>query len=147
LRQTLFFFFLKVRSTFRLYRIVKEQNIKPNHVKSVLDDLKAKYGTPDKQQIKTSSIRLQDRSHHTTTVTNKAIWKVSESEEFIAEIKARGLYMSCLTTIQNRASLARKYHQKRKALMQKAGILITRKETLRGQNFFYMALHSSSGTT
>jgi len=55
-------FFKKVRGTFRLYRIVKEQNIKPNKVKSVLGDLKSKYGTPDKQQIKTSSIRPQNRS-------------------------------------------------------------------------------------
>jgi len=81
-------FFIKVRGTFRLYRIVKEQNIKPDKVKSVLDDLKSRYGTPDKQQIKTSSSRPQNRSRYTTTVKNKAIWNISESEEFIAEIES-----------------------------------------------------------
>ena len=81
-------FFKKVRGTFRLYRIVKEQNIKPNKVKSVLGDLKSKYGTPDKQQIKTSSIRPQNRSRYTTTVKNKAVWNISESEEFIAAIES-----------------------------------------------------------
>jgi hypothetical protein len=89
-------FFVKVRGTFRLYRIVKDQAIKPNKVKSVLDDLKSKYGTPDRQQIKTSSIRPQNRSRYTTTVKNKAIWNISETQEFIAEIESKRVVFELL---------------------------------------------------
>jgi hypothetical protein len=82
-------FFVKVRGTLRLYRIVKEQAIKPDKVKAVLDSLKVKYGTPDKQQIKTSSVRSKNRASYITTVKNKAIWNISETQEFIAEIESK----------------------------------------------------------
>jgi hypothetical protein len=82
-------FFVKVKGTFRLYRIVKEQPIKPEKIKSVLDNLKARYGTPDKQQIKTSSTRPQNRAQYITTVKNRAVWNVSETQEFIAEIESK----------------------------------------------------------
>jgi hypothetical protein len=82
-------FFVKVRDTLRLYRIVKEQAINPDKVKSVLGKLKAKYGIPDKQQIKTSGVRPKNRARYTTTVKNKAIWNISETQEFIAEIESK----------------------------------------------------------
>lgn len=82
-------FFIKVNGTLRLYRIVKEQAINPNKVRSVLDNLKTKYGTPDKQQIKTSSVRPSNRKSYTTTVKNKAIWSISETQQFIAEIESK----------------------------------------------------------
>ena len=82
-------FFIKVEDTLRLYRVVKEQAISSNKVKSVLDNLKARYGTPDKQQVKTSSVRPKNRASYTTTVKNKAIWNISETQEFIAEIESK----------------------------------------------------------
>ena len=51
--------------------------------------LKVKYGTPDKQQIKTSSVRPKNRASYITTVKNKAIWNISETQEFIAEIESK----------------------------------------------------------
>ena len=82
-------FFIKIEETLRLYRIVKEQPIDPNKVRIVLDNLKAKYGTPDKQQIKTSGVRPRNKRNYTTTVKNKAMWNISETQEFIAEIESR----------------------------------------------------------
>jgi hypothetical protein len=82
-------FFIKNQSTLRLYRIVQEQAIDPNNVTKVLDNLKAKYGTPDKQQIKTSGVRPKNKSKYTTTVKNKAIWNISETQDFIAEIESK----------------------------------------------------------
>jgi len=72
-----------------LYRIVKEQAIEPNKVNSVLNNLKKRYGMPDKQQIKTGSVRPRNRKAYTTTVKNKAIWNISETQEFIAEIESK----------------------------------------------------------
>jgi hypothetical protein len=82
-------FFIKVQDTLRLYRIVKEQAIEPNKVNSVLNNLKAQYGMPDKQQIKTGSVRPRNKRAYTTTVKNKAIWNISETQEFIAEIERK----------------------------------------------------------
>ena len=82
-------FFVQVKGALRLYRIVNEQAIGPNKVKSVLSNLKAKYGTPDKQQIKTSGVRPRNKASYTTTVKNKAIWQISETQEFIAEIESK----------------------------------------------------------
>jgi len=72
-----------------LYRIVQEEAIKSNNVNAVLGKLKARYGIPDKQQIKTSGMRPKNRENYTTTVKNKAIWNISETQEFIAEIESR----------------------------------------------------------
>jgi len=72
-----------------LYGIVKEQAIEPNKVSSVLNNLKKRHGMPDKQQIKTGSVRPRNKRAHTTTVKNKAIWNISETQEFIAEIERK----------------------------------------------------------
>ena len=72
-----------------MYRIVKEQAIEPNKVSSVLNNLKKRYGMPDKQQIKTGSVRPRNRKAYTTTVKYKAIWNISETQEFIAEIESK----------------------------------------------------------
>ena len=72
-------FFVKVGETLRLSRIVQEEAIKSNNVNDVLGKLKARYGIPDKQQIKTSGVRPQNRANYTTTVINKAIWNISET--------------------------------------------------------------------
>ncbi|MEK6197114.1 MAG: hypothetical protein N2B58_02925 [Desulfobacterales bacterium] len=82
-------FFVKVGETLRLSRIVQEEAIKSNNVNDVLGKLKARYGIPDKQQIKTSGMRPKNRENYTTTVKNKAIWNISETQEFIAEIESR----------------------------------------------------------
>ena len=82
-------FFIKVHDTLRLYRIVKEQAIGPNKVNSVLNNLKKRYGLPDKQQIKIGSVRPRNKRAYTTTVKNKAIWNISETQAFIAEIERK----------------------------------------------------------
>jgi len=82
-------FFVNVHGKYRLYRIVKEQTVEPEKIKSVLDDLKARYGTPDKQQIKTSSIRPPNSARYITTVKNRAVWNISETQEFVAEIESK----------------------------------------------------------
>ena len=82
-------FFVRDQKTLRLYRIVQEQAINPNKVRTVLDNLKAKYGTPDKQQIKTSGVRPKNSARYATIVKNKAIWTISETQEFIAEIESK----------------------------------------------------------
>lgn len=81
-------FFVKVQGRFQLYRIIKEQDIKPDTVLTVLDNLKARYGTPDSQQIKTRSIRPQNRTNYVTTVRNRAVWNISGTQEFIAEVES-----------------------------------------------------------
>ena len=82
-------FFVKIADTLRVYRIIQEEAIVSNNVNAVLGKLKARYGVPDKQQIKTSSVRPKNRANYTTTVKNKAIWNISETQEFIAEIESR----------------------------------------------------------
>ena len=89
-------FFVTVKGTLRLHRIVKTQAINPNKIKSALDNLKGKYGTPDKQQIKTSSIRPPNRSSYITTVKNRAIWNISDTQEFIAEIESKQIVYELL---------------------------------------------------
>jgi hypothetical protein len=82
-------FFIKIEETgeLRLYRIVKEQNIRPDQVVSVLSSLKKRYGTPDKQAVKTNSIRPKSRTYYITTAKNKAVWHISETQDFITEIE------------------------------------------------------------
>ena len=128
-------FFKKVRGTFRLYRIVKEQNIKPNKVKSVLGDLKSKYGTPDKQQIKTSSIRPQNRSRYTTTVKNKAIWNISESEEFIAAIESTRVVYELIDHNPEQSKPRQKGSPEKGELDTEGRALITRINIKTGHNF------------
>jgi hypothetical protein len=82
-------FFIRNQRTLRLYRIIQEQAMDPNKVTEVLDSLKAKYGTPDKQQIKTSGVRPKNKSKYITTVKNKAIWSISETQDFSAEIESK----------------------------------------------------------
>jgi len=81
-------FFIRVQDSLRLYRIIKEESTNEENIKSILEILKGKYGPPDKQQIKTSSIRPKYRMKYVTTAKNRAIWKISESQEFIAEIES-----------------------------------------------------------
>ena len=50
--------------------------------------LKDKYGTPDKQLIKTSSVRAKNKRTYSTSVKNKAIWNINDSQDFIAEIES-----------------------------------------------------------
>jgi len=81
-------FFVRVQDRLRVYRIVKEETTKPNNIKSILSRLKSKYGTPDKQLIKTSSVRPKYKKDYSTSIKNKAIWNITDSQEFIAEIES-----------------------------------------------------------
>jgi hypothetical protein len=69
-----------------LYRIVKEQQIK-GAINSVLGNLKSQYGTPDKQQIRTNSVRPKKNISYVTSAKNRATWKISETQDFIAEVE------------------------------------------------------------
>jgi len=81
-------FFVRLKDRLHVYRIVKEEGAVQGNLTALLDNLKAKYGTPDKQQIKTSSIRPQNQKNYRTTVKNRAIWSISEAQEFIVEIES-----------------------------------------------------------
>jgi hypothetical protein len=81
-------FFVRVKGKLRLYRVVKEETIKPNNMQITLDRLKRKYGTPDRQQIKTGSVRPKFQKDYKVTVKNRAIWNIDESQEFIAEVES-----------------------------------------------------------
>ena len=81
-------FFIRVDNRFRVYRIVKEEPSEPKRTKLILDSLKEKYGTPDKQQIKTSSVRPQNQMKYSTIVKNRALWNISASQDFIAEVES-----------------------------------------------------------
>jgi hypothetical protein len=80
-------YFVRVKGRLRVYRIIKEEEASSQDVVTILRQLKKKYGIPDKQQIKTSSVRKKRQKKYTTSVKNTAIWKFSGSNEFIAEIE------------------------------------------------------------
>lgn len=82
-------FFVRVKEHLHVYRIVKESGATQGSLTTLLDGLKQKHGTPDRQQIKTSSIRPQNQMKYRTTVKNRAIWNISESQEFIVEIESK----------------------------------------------------------
>jgi hypothetical protein len=82
-------FFIKETDTdeLKLYRIVKEEHFKPDRAESILSNLKSTYGTPNSQEIKSESFRPQKQYKYVTTVKNKAIWNISETQDFVAEIE------------------------------------------------------------
>jgi hypothetical protein len=80
-------FFIRVRNRLRAYRIIKEEAARQENIKEILENLKARYGPPDKQQIKTSSDRPKYQMEFITTIKNRAIWNISAHQEFIAEIE------------------------------------------------------------
>ena len=81
-------FFVRVKGELRLYRVVKEEAIKPKNLQTLLDGLKKNYGTPDRQQIKTTNVRPKNQKNYKTIVKNRAIWNIDESQEFIAEVES-----------------------------------------------------------
>jgi len=81
-------FFVKVQGRLRVYRIVKEEGVKQGSIKPLLDNLKAKYGMPDTQQVKTNS-KKSYKGGVSISVKNRAIWNISESQEFITEIESK----------------------------------------------------------
>jgi len=82
-------FFIRVKERLHVYRIVKETGATKGNMTTLLDSLKQKHGTPDRQQIKTSSIRPQNQLKYRTTVQHRAIWNISESQEFIVEMESK----------------------------------------------------------
>ena len=81
-------FFVQVEGNFRVYRIIKENSVKQEGIKSIVDDLKARYGAPDKQQIKSVSMKSY-KGKLNTSIKNRAIWNITESQSFIAEIESK----------------------------------------------------------
>ena len=81
-------FFVQVEGNFRVYRIIKENSVKQEGIKSIIDELKAKYGAPDKQQIKSVSMKSY-KGKLNTSIKNRAIWNITESQSFIAEIESK----------------------------------------------------------
>jgi len=82
-------FFVRVRGRLRAYKIIKEESVDEKNIPVILDNLKKKYGPPNRQQIKTSSVRPRFQTQYVTTVKNRAIWEISESQEFIAEVESK----------------------------------------------------------
>jgi hypothetical protein len=82
-------FFVRVKKEIRLYRIIREQKISPDRINATLKKLIRKYGTPDKQQIKTVSIRPKYNKKYNTIAKNKAFWKINETQDFIVEIESK----------------------------------------------------------
>jgi hypothetical protein len=81
-------FFVQVEGDLRVYRIIEENAVKQDGIKSIIDSLKAKYGAPDKQQIKSVSMKSY-RGGLNTSIKNRAIWNISDSQRFIAEIESK----------------------------------------------------------
>ena len=81
-------FVVRVKKEIRLYRIIREQKISPDRINATLKKLIRKYGTPDKQQIKTVSIRPKYNKKYDTIAKNKAFWKINETQDFIVEIES-----------------------------------------------------------
>ncbi len=82
-------FFVRIKKDLRLYRIIREQKITPDRINATLKKLIKKYGTPDKQQIKTVSVRPKNKRKYSTSAKNKAFWKINETQEFIVEIESK----------------------------------------------------------
>ena len=81
-------FFVLVEGSFRVYRIIMENAVKQEGIKSIVDSLKARYGAPDKQQIKSVSMKSY-KGNLKTSIKNRAIWYISDSQSFIAEIESK----------------------------------------------------------
>ena len=82
-------FYVRIKKEFRLYRIIKEQKITPDRINATLKKLIKKYGTPDKQQIKTVSVRPKNQRKYNTAAKNKAFWNINETQDFIVEIESK----------------------------------------------------------
>jgi hypothetical protein len=83
------FFIRTKKNEYRLYRIISEKKVEPDKINSILKKLIRKYGTPDRQQVKTVSTRPKNKAKFSTTSKNKAIWKINESQEYIVEIEPK----------------------------------------------------------
>lgn len=80
-------FFVRVGDNFRVYRIRKEEAVEKDKMDAHLQDLKTRYGIPKLQHIETSYSRVDQRKlRYVFSATNKATWKISETQEFIAWI-------------------------------------------------------------
>jgi hypothetical protein len=80
-------FFVRVGDSFRLYRIRKEEAVEKEKMDAHLQDLKIRYGIPKLQHIETSYSKVNPkRMRYVFSATNKATWKISETQEFIAWI-------------------------------------------------------------
>ena len=82
-------FYFRTQKEYRLYRIIKEDKITPDRINATLKKLIKKYGTPDKQQIKTVSVRPKNQRKYNTSAKNKAFWKINETQDFIVEIESK----------------------------------------------------------
>jgi len=82
-------FFVRIKKEFKLYRIIKEQKITPDKINITLKKVIKKYGTPDKQQLKTVNVRPKNKRKYNTTTQNKAFWQINETQEFIVEIERK----------------------------------------------------------
>jgi hypothetical protein len=90
-------FFVRHKDRLRSYRIIVEISAKrPPQIQEILSQLKKKYGIPKMQLIKTSSVRKEPMLTYRTTVNNKAVWKISESQEFFAVVEPRRITLELI---------------------------------------------------
>lgn len=87
-------FFVRVGENFRVYRIIKEEVIEEEKMDAALEDLKTKYGIPELQHIEAAYIKANPKKMmYVLSAKNRATWKISETQEFIAWIeKGRIVY-------------------------------------------------------
>ena len=90
-------FFVRHKDNLRSYRIIGEiAGRQDQEIKSIVAKLKEKYGTPKRQNIKTTTIRRKPKMNIETSVKNRAVWKISESQEFFAEVESRRIVLELI---------------------------------------------------
>jgi hypothetical protein len=87
-------FFVRVGENFRVYRIIKEEVVEEGKMDAALEDLKTSYGIPEFQHIEAAYLKANPtKMKYVLSAKNKATWKISETQEFIAWIeKGRIVY-------------------------------------------------------
>ena len=78
-------FFVRVGDSYRVYRILKEEAVEKGKMDALLQEMKKKYGIPKIQHIETAYTRTNPKKRrYVFSATNRATWKISETQEFIA---------------------------------------------------------------
>jgi hypothetical protein len=90
-------FFFRHKDNLRSYRIIGEiAGRQDQEIKSIIAKLKEKYGTPKRQNIKTTTIRRKPAMNIETSVKNRIVWIISESQEFFAEVENRRIVLELI---------------------------------------------------
>jgi hypothetical protein len=81
-------FFVRVGEQLRAHRIIKEEVVNKEDMQSTLKKLKEQYGIPEMQHIEASYIKKSPKiMKYELISSNRALWNITESQEFIAWIE------------------------------------------------------------